>query len=59
MIAVLVQENLIAREWLDAHADGLDEVLPHFATLDIAAYSARCGIPEETVRSASRRIAAA
>jgi len=59
MIAVLVQENLIARDWLDAHADGLDEVLPHFATLDVSAYSDRCGVAEETIRTASRRIAAA
>src|SRR5262249_21151265 len=38
MIAVLVQENLVARDWLDAHADGLGDVLPHFASIDIADY---------------------
>jgi anaerobic selenocysteine-containing dehydrogenase len=59
MVAVLVQENLLAREWLEAHADGLDDVLPHFASLDVAEYSARCGVPEELVRKTTARIAAA
>ena len=59
MIAVLVQENLIARDWLAAHADGLDDVLPHFASLDVAAYCATCGVEEELVRTTTRRIAAA
>jgi len=59
MIAVLVQENLIARDWLAAHADGLEEVLPHFESLDVAACCAACGVPETTVRAAVQRIAAA
>jgi anaerobic selenocysteine-containing dehydrogenase len=59
MIAVLVQEDLVARDWLAAHADGTGEVLPHFATLDIADYSARAGISEDLVRTATRRMASA
>jgi anaerobic selenocysteine-containing dehydrogenase len=59
LIGVLVQEDLIARDWLAAHADGLADVLPHFAALPIADYCAACGVPEETVRAAARRIAAA
>jgi anaerobic selenocysteine-containing dehydrogenase len=59
MIGVLVQEDRVARDWLAEHADGLDEVLPHFAALPIADYCAACGVPEETVRAAARRIAAA
>ncbi|MFN2376689.1 MAG: molybdopterin-dependent oxidoreductase [Candidatus Binatia bacterium] len=59
MIAVLVQENRLARQWLDAHADGLDELVPRFRDLDVAAYAARCGVPESTIREAARRIAAA
>ncbi len=57
--AVLVQEGLIARAWLDAHADGLEQVLPHFAALPVAEYCAACGVPEATVRATARRIAAA
>ena len=59
MIAVLVQEGTIAKDWLAAHADGLEQVLPHFEQLPVAEYCGRCGIAEERVRSAARRIAVA
>lgn len=59
LLGVLVQEGLLAREWLAAHADGLEHVLPHFELLPIADYCAACGVPEETVRATARRVAAA
>ncbi len=59
MVAVLVQEDRIARDWLAEHADGLDDVLPHFASLDVADYCAKSGVPEPLVRETARRIAAA
>jgi len=59
LIGVLVQEDLIARDWLAEHADGLDEVLPHFERLDVASHSAKSGVPEDVVRDTARRIAAA
>jgi len=59
MIGVIVQEGLVKRDWLAAHADGLEQVLPHFESLDIAAHAARSGVPEEQVCSTARRIAAA
>jgi len=59
MVAVQVQEELLASEWLAEHTDGLEEVLPYFATLDIPAYCARAGVDEALVRAASRRIAEA
>ena len=59
MVAIVVQEDLVARDWLAEHAAGFDEVLPHFARLPIAEYCARAGLDEGVVRSAVRRIAAA
>jgi len=59
MVGVLVQEKLLADEWLTLHADGLGEVVPHFAHLPIAKYCEACGVPEELARKAARRIAAA
>ena len=59
LIGVLVQENLLARDWIDTQADGLDQVLPHFAALSVADYCAACGVPEDLVRTTARRIAAA
>lgn len=59
MIATVVQEGLLAQGWLQQHADGVDEVLPLFAGLDIAAYAAKAGLDEAAVRGAARRIAGA
>jgi anaerobic selenocysteine-containing dehydrogenase len=59
LIAVLVQEDLLAKDWLAAHADGLEAVRPHFAALPVAEYCAACGVPEAQVRETARRIAAA
>jgi anaerobic selenocysteine-containing dehydrogenase len=59
MLGVIVQEGLVKRDWLAAHADGLDEVLPHFETLDIASYAEKCGVPESQIRTAAGRIATA
>ena len=59
MLGVLVQEKLLADEWLTLHAEGLGEVVPHFAHLPIARYCEACGVPEELVRKAARRIASA
>ena len=59
LIGVIVQEGAIARDWLAAHADGLERILPHFEALPIGAYCAACGVPEGTVRATARRIAAA
>jgi len=59
MFAVIVQEDLLARDWLAAHTDGLEEVLPHFEMLPIEDYCTRAGVPEQLVRKAARRIASA
>jgi anaerobic selenocysteine-containing dehydrogenase len=59
LVAVIVQEDRIARSWLAEHADGLDQVLPHFAALPVEELAAKSGVPEALVRSTARRIAAA
>jgi anaerobic selenocysteine-containing dehydrogenase len=59
MIAVLVQDGLFAADWLAAHADGLGDVLSHFAGLPIAKYCEACGVAEDLVRTTARRIASA
>jgi anaerobic selenocysteine-containing dehydrogenase len=59
MIAVLVQEDLLAREWLAAHTDGLADVLPYFERVDVARYAEACGVEEEQIRATVRRIAEA
>ncbi len=59
LAAILVQENLIAREWLAEHAVGLESVEPAFAGISVADYAEVCGVPEEQLRATARRIARA
>jgi anaerobic selenocysteine-containing dehydrogenase len=59
MIGVLAQEDLLDHDWMAEHTEGLEEVLPHFATLPITSYCEAAGVPEERVREATRRIARA
>ena len=59
MVAILLQEDLIAHDWLAEHADGLEEVQAVFGALDVADFCARAGVDEQLVRAAVRRLASA
>lgn len=59
LVAILVQENLVAREWLAQHASGVDDVSALFGKVDVARYAEICGVPEEQLRTTARRIARA
>lgn len=59
MVAVLVQERLVKRSWVEAHTAGVDEVERLFADIDVDAYAERCGVDAELIRAAARRIASA
>ena len=59
MVAVLLEEGLVDRAWLDAHARGLDDLAQAFAGLSIARGCARAGVEEADVRAVTRRIARA
>jgi len=57
--AVLVEEDLVARDWLAANATAFDGTLAALGAVPIAAYAQRCGIGEERIREVARRLAAA
>jgi anaerobic selenocysteine-containing dehydrogenase len=59
LVAVLFQENLVPREWLAEHAAGVEQIEPLFASISIPEYSRICGVPEQQLREAARRIARA
>lgn len=59
MVATLVQEDLVDRDFIAAHVSGAERVLEEFATVPIDAYADRCGVDPELVRGAARRISAA
>lgn len=59
LAAVLVQENLCNEDFLAEHVTGVEEVRTALSTVPIGDYAHRCGVDEELIRSAARRIAAA
>ncbi len=59
MFAVIVQEGLLDKDFVEASTQNLDQVLPHFESLPIADYCDEAGVPEAQVREAARRIARA
>jgi len=59
MVAVIVQEGLIHADWVRDHVADWPAVVAEFSSLPVATYAARCGVDEETLRGATRRLAAA
>ena len=59
LAATLVQEDLADRDFLADHVNGAEPVLAALATVPIADYAERCGVAEELIRAAARRIATA
>jgi formate dehydrogenase len=57
--AVIVQEDLLDREWLAVHATGLGQLEPHLAVIDVDAYAGICDLDPGLLRRAARRIATA
>jgi len=56
LLGVLVEENLVNHGWLAEHVTGHEAVLAELAKVDIADFSQRCGIAEDDIRAAARRI---
>lgn len=59
LAAVLVQENLCDETFLAEHVRGADAVRAALREVGVAEYAQRCGLDEELVRAAARRIGAA
>ena len=59
LAAILVQEGLLASEWLGEHADGLDAVTAVLQRVPVGGYCAISDVDEGLVRAAAQRIAGA
>lgn len=59
LLAVLVTEDLVDHDWIEAHTVAFDDVAQAVRHIDIASYCTIAGLAEADVRSAARRIAAA
>jgi anaerobic selenocysteine-containing dehydrogenase len=59
MAAVLLQDKLYDAAWLELHSEGLEDLIAHFESIDIAGYCQIAGLPTEQVRHAANSIAEA
>src|SRR6476661_2878174 len=59
LAAVLVQEDLCNETFLAAHVNGVETVRDTLRDLAVGDYALRCGVDEELIRTAARRIACA
>jgi anaerobic selenocysteine-containing dehydrogenase len=57
--AIVVQEDLIATDWLKEHTTGYAAVEAVMKKINIAHFATVCGVEESLLRSAARRIASA
>ncbi len=59
LLGALVQEELIDESFITEHCNGADEPLAALREVPVAAYAERCGVEEDLIRAAARRIGVA
>ncbi len=59
LAAIIVQDGLVARTWLDEHTTGYADVEPVLKSIPVAEYAHICGVDESLLRRAAERIARA
>jgi len=59
LAGTIVQEGLVDSEFLAEHATGSEAVVDELGRVPITEYAARCGVDEDLIRGAARRIGAA
>jgi anaerobic selenocysteine-containing dehydrogenase len=59
LAAILVQDGLVARAWVDEHTTGYPQVAEALRHVSVAAYAGICGVEESLLRRVAERIARA
>ncbi len=59
LAGIVVQENLVAREWIAEHTTGYDSIAPELQKVPVARFAEICGVAEQQLREVARRIARA
>lgn len=59
LAAAIVQEGLVARDWVEAHVANADAAIDMLSRIPVSAFVRVCGLDEDLVRRAARRIASA
>jgi anaerobic selenocysteine-containing dehydrogenase len=57
MAATIVQENLAPMDWHASHSTGFEDIAAVLRKIPITQYAEICGVDEDLLRSATRRIA--
>lgn len=57
MVAHIVQQDLLPREWLDEHTAGLNAVIAKFSGMDVTGYARFAGLEPDLLRKAAEVIA--
>ena len=59
LAAILVQDGLLARDWLVEHTTGFESIEPALKAIPVADYARTCGVDEALLREVAERIARA
>jgi anaerobic selenocysteine-containing dehydrogenase len=59
ILGTIVQEELVDAPFLAERTNGAEPVLASLAEVPVSEFATRCGVPEELIREAARRIASA
>lgn len=59
LAGILVQEDLVAHDWIARHTTGFEAIAKHLHEVPVARCADICGVPEDKLRETARRIARA
>jgi len=57
LVGILVQEDLVDREWMKKNTSGFDQIEQTLADIPVSEYAERCCVDENLLRTVARRIA--
>lgn len=59
LVAILVQEELVAKDWVQRHTRGFEAIASTFDGIPVSRFATVCGVDETLLRQVAQRIAAA
>lgn len=59
LAAVIVQDELFDRAFVDEHTEGFELIAPLLAEIPVAEYAEHCGVPEDQIRALAQLMAKA
>lgn len=59
LVGIIVQDGMLARDWLAEHTSGYEHIVDELNAIPVAYCAETCGVEEDKLRAAARRIASA